>query len=66
MALIKLIYTAEELKALDKKHHATLKKRGIQLVRTSPEIRNLIIRHPEVNKKLKALLRPTYNRLKRK
>jgi hypothetical protein len=63
---IDLIYTPDELKALDKKSRETLTKYGIRLVRTSPEIRNIIKKDPKVRKKLKAMLRPTYNRLKRK
>jgi hypothetical protein len=64
--IIKLIYSRDELKALDTKSRLALTRLGIRLVRTSPEIRNIIKKDPKVRKKLKALLRPTYNRLKRK
>lgn len=64
--IIKLIYSRDELKALDTKSRLALTRLGIRLVRTSPEIRNIIKKDPKVHRKLKALLRPTYNRLKRK
>ena len=66
MCRLDLIYTPAELKALDTKSRATLKEYGIHLVRTSPEIRNIIKKDPKVRKKLKAMLRPKYGRLKRK
>ena len=66
MCRIDLLYTADELKALDKKSRAALTKHAIRLVRTSPAIRNIIKKDPKVHKKLKAMLRPTYSRLKRK
>jgi predicted ATPase len=55
MCRIDLIYTAAELKALDRKIRATLTKQGIRLVRTSPEIRNIIKKDPKVRRKLKAM-----------
>ena len=66
MCRIDLIYTADELKALDKKSRAALQKLGTRLVRTSPEIRNIIKKDPKVRKKLRTKLRPTFNRLKRR
>jgi hypothetical protein len=66
MARIDLIYTAAELRALDRKGRATLTEHGLRLVRTSPEIRNMIKKDPKIRRKLKTLLRPTYRRLKRK
>ena len=66
MCRIDLIYTAAELKALDRKSRAALTKQGIRLVRTSPEIRNIIKKDPKIRRKLKTLLRPTYNGLKLK
>jgi hypothetical protein len=65
MCRIALIYTPDELKALDKKSQAALKKHGRRLVQTSAAIRNIIKRDPKVCKKLKVLLRPEYSRLKR-
>ena len=64
--IIGKIYSRDELKALDRKSRAALTKLGIRLIRTSPEIRNIIRQDPKVRRKLKVLLRPTYNRLKRK
>ena len=66
MCRIDLLYTSAELKKLDRKSRATLTKHGIRLVRTSPEIRNIIKKDPKVRRKLKALLRPKYRQLKRK
>ena len=66
MCRIDLIYTAAELKALNRKRRATLTKHGLRLVRTSPEIRNMIKKDPKIRRKLKTLLRSTYSRLKRK
>jgi hypothetical protein len=66
MCRIDLVYTAAELKALDRKSRETLTKHGIRLVRTSPQIRNIIKKDPKVRRKLKALLRPKYRQLKRK
>jgi hypothetical protein len=65
MCRLDLIYTPDELKALDKKSKEALKKRGKKLVETSFAIRNIIKRDPKVCKKLKVLLRPEYSRLKR-
>jgi hypothetical protein len=66
MCIISFIFTASELKTFDKKKQAILQKYGKRLVDTSPEIRNIIKRDPKVRRKLKALLRPQYKRLKRK
>jgi len=66
MCKIDLIFTAAELKALDKKGQAALLKHGTRLVQTSSEIRNIVSKDPKVRKKLKAMLRPTYNKLKSK
>jgi hypothetical protein len=66
MCKLDLVFTAEELKALDKRGLATLLKHGTHLVQTSPAIRNIVTKDPKVRKKLKAMLRPTYNKLKRK
>jgi hypothetical protein len=60
------IYSREELEALDRKGRAALIKLGLRLIRTSPEIRNIIRQDPKIQRKLKTLLRPTYNRLKKK
>ena len=66
MCRIDLVYTAAELRALNSKKRAALTKQGIRLVRTSPEIRNIIKKDPKIRRKLKALLRPAFSRLKRK
>jgi phage terminase large subunit-like protein len=66
MCRIDLVYTAAELRALNRKKRAALTKHGIRLVRTSPEIRNIIKKDPKIRRKLKALLRPAFSRLKRK
>jgi len=60
------IYSREELEALDRKGRTALIKLGLRLIRTSPEIRNIIREDPKIHRKLKTLLRPTYNRLKKK
>jgi len=66
MAIIGSIFTAAELKALPRNHHATLLKLARRLVRTSPEIRKVVKQDPKIHRILKRKLRPTYNRLKRK
>jgi hypothetical protein len=66
MCKIDLIYTADELKALDKKSRADLQKHAVRLVRTSPAVRNIIKKDPNVQRKLKTLLRPKFNQLKGK
>ncbi|HMF21149.1 MAG TPA: hypothetical protein VKG24_03380 [Pseudolabrys sp.] len=66
MARINLIFSESELKTLDRKQRAALQKHAVGLVRTSPDIRNIIKKDPKVRKKLKQKLRATYNRLKRR
>jgi hypothetical protein len=66
MCIISHVFTASELKALDKKEQRILQKYGRDLVDTSRDIRNIIKMDPKVRKKLKVLLRPKYKRLKRK
>jgi hypothetical protein len=66
MCRIDLVYTAAELRALNKKKRAALIKHGIRLVRTNAAIRNIIKKDPKIRRKLKSLLRPTFSRLKRK
>lgn len=66
MCRLDLIYTAAELRALNRKKRAALTKHGVRLVRTSPEIRNMIKKDPKIRRKLKSLLRPTFSRFKRK
>jgi hypothetical protein len=66
MAIIGSLFTASELKALPRKHHATLLKLARRLVRTSPEIRKVVKQDPKIHRILRRKLRPTYNRLKRK
>jgi hypothetical protein len=65
MCIIELVYTADELKALDKKSRASLQKLGTRLVHTSRDIRNIVKKDPKVRKKLRTKLRPALNRLKR-
>jgi hypothetical protein len=65
MCRLDLIYTRDELKALDKKAQAALKKLCVHMVRTSPEIVNIIKKDPRIRRKLKSLLRGKYNRLTR-
>ena len=66
MCRIDHVFTAAELRALNKKKRDALTKHGIRLVRTNPEIRNIIKKDPKIRRKLKALLRPAFSRLKRK
>lgn len=66
MCRIDLVYTAAELRALNKKKRDALTKHGIRLVRTNAAIRNIIKKDPKIRRKLKALLRPAFSRLKRK
>jgi hypothetical protein len=66
MCRIDLVYTAAELRALNKKKRDALTKHGIRLVRTNAAIRNIIKKDPKIRRKLKSLLRPTFSRLKRK
>jgi hypothetical protein len=66
MCRLDLIYTAAELRAIDKKKRDALTKHGVRLIRTSPQIRNIIKKDPKVRRKLKTLLRPKYRQLKRK
>jgi hypothetical protein len=54
------------LKALPRKHHATLLKLARRFVRTSPEIRKVVKHDPKVHRILRRKLRPTYNKMKRK
>jgi hypothetical protein len=63
MCKLELIYTADELKALDKKTREILQENGVHLVRTAPAIREIIKKDPKINKKLKELLSPTLKRL---
>ena len=66
MAIIGYLFTAAELKALPRKHHATLLKLARRLVRTSPEIRKVVKHDPKIHRILRQKLRPTYNKMKRK
>ena len=63
MADLSQLFSAKELKALDAKKRATLRKRAVHLVRTHPEIRNIIKKHPQIRKKLRAKLRPLHKQL---
>jgi hypothetical protein len=65
MCIITLVYTAKELKGLDKASREALRKRGKRLVQTSAAIKKIVIRDPRVNKKLKVLLRSDFSRVKR-
>jgi predicted transcriptional regulator len=66
MAIIGYLFTAAELKALPRKHHATLLKLARRLVRTSADIRKVVKHDPKIHRILRRKLRPTFNRLKRK
>jgi hypothetical protein len=66
MAIIGYLFTAAELKALPRKHHATLLKLARRFVRTSPEIRKVVKHDPKIHRILRRKLRPTYNKMKRK
>jgi hypothetical protein len=66
MCIVAKVFTASELKALTRKEQRTLQKYGVQLVDTSPAIRNIIKMDPKVRRKLKVLLGPKYKQLKRK
>ena len=63
MCQLNLIYTPNELRALDAKKRKILKKRAVHHVKTSPEIRSIIKKDPKVHKKLRAKLRPLFNQL---
>jgi hypothetical protein len=66
MAKIDLVFSDKELKALDRKQRAALKKHAIHLVRTSAEIRDIIKKDPKIRRKLRAKLRGLHGRLKRR
>jgi hypothetical protein len=66
MAIIGYLFTAAELKALPRKHHATLLKLARRLVRTSPDILKVVKNDPKIHRILRRKLRPKYNRLKRR
>jgi len=66
MAKIDLIFSNKELKELDRKQREALKKHAVRLVRTSPEIREIIKKDPKIRRKLKAKLRGVHGRLKRR
>jgi hypothetical protein len=66
-------YSEKELKRLNKRQRAALKKEALRLLRTAAEIRKIIAAqpkhltdHPKIRKALRAKLRRTYNRLKSK
>ena len=66
-------YSEKQLKGLNKRQRAALKKEALRHLRTSPEIHKLIYaqpmyltEHPKVRKALRAKLSRTYNRLKSK
>jgi hypothetical protein len=61
-----LVYSSAELKALDAKGRAALKKLGTRLVRTSPAIRDMVKKDPKIRKKLKTMMRAHYQRMKKK
>jgi len=66
MCIIGEIFTAAELRGLSRKSRDTLKKFGIQLIRTSPAIRNIIKKNPRIQGKLRSRLRPKLRQLKAK
>jgi hypothetical protein len=66
MAKIDLVFSKKELKALDRKKRAALQKHAVRLVRTSPEIRDIIKKDPKVRRKLRAKLSSVHGRLKRR
>ena len=66
MAKIDLIFSNKELKELDRKQREALKKHAVRLVRTSPEIREIIKKDPRIRRKLKTKLRGLHGRLKRR
>ena len=66
MAKIDLVFSDKELKALDRKQRAALQKHAVRLVRTSPEIRDMIKKDPKIRRKLRAKLRGVHGRLKRR
>jgi hypothetical protein len=66
MCRIELIYSAAELKKLDRKSRDALTRHGLQLVQKDRAIKNIIKKDPKICKALKKKLRPTFNRLKRK
>jgi hypothetical protein len=65
MCRLALIYTRDELSKLTYKERASLQRLGVRLVRTSPQIRNIIKKDLKVRKKLKTLLRSKYSQLTR-
>ena len=66
MAKIDLVFSNRELKELDRKQRAALQKHAVRLVRTSPEIRDMIKKDPKIRRKLRAKLRGVHGRLKRR
>jgi hypothetical protein len=65
MCRLALIYTRDELSKLNRYERASLQRLGVRLVRTSPQIRNIIKKDLKVRKKLKRLLRRRYNQFAR-
>ena len=65
MCRLALIYTRDELSKLNSKERASLQRLGVRLVRTSPQIRNIIKKDLKVRKKLKRLLRSKYSQFAR-
>ena len=65
MADLPCIYSAKELEPLSAKKRAALKKRAVEFVRSSSEIRNVIKQDPKICRMLKTKLRPLYKKLKK-
>jgi hypothetical protein len=65
MCRIPLIYDRDELDALGKKGQEILRKLGVKLVRTNPEIRNIIKKDLRIRIKLKKLMDRKFKELTR-
>jgi hypothetical protein len=65
MCDLKSIFSADELKALDKTQREVLEEYGRLIVLTNPAIRNMIKKDPKIQKRLKGLLDPSRKRLTR-
>jgi hypothetical protein len=57
------VFSDKEVKGLDAKQRAALKKEALRHVRNSPEIHKLVAAHPKARKILKAKLASTHSRL---
>jgi hypothetical protein len=64
MAIISRLFSAAELRRIQRKHHAKLLKEARRLVQTSPEIKKIIKKDRKIQRILRQKLRGHYERLK--